>query len=144
MGRVEAICVSEKTGVQKTPVPRARLRAGFGIEGDAHAGDWHRQVSLLSASDIAEARLRLPDIADGAFAENLVLSGVDFSRLTVGARLRLGTSVVLRITQIGKECHTPCRIGQLTGDCIMPRLGRFASVEEGGEIAAGDPVELLG
>jgi MOSC domain-containing protein YiiM len=144
LGRVDAICVSEKTGVQKTPVRRARLRAGFGIEGDAHAGDWHRQVSLLSASDVAEARKRLPDIADGAFAENLVISGIDFSLLTVGARLRLGNTVVLRITQIGKECHTPCRIGQLTGDCIMPRLGRFAEVQSGGEIAIGDGVEVLG
>jgi MOSC domain-containing protein YiiM len=143
VGRVEALCRSDQTGVQKTLVPRAVFKAGFGLEGDAHAGDWHRQVSLLSAEDVAQVQRRLPDVAFGAFAENVVVSGLDLASLGIGSRLRLGEGVELTITQIGKECHTPCRIYHLTGDCIMPRLGLFAVVDRGGAVAIGDSADIL-
>ena len=143
MAKVEAICVSERKGVQKRPVDAAEFRADHGIVGDAHAGPWHRQVSLLAAEDIATAREAIGDISYGDFAENIVVSGVDLKQLGLGSRLRLGGEVALAVTQIGKECHTPCRIGQITGDCIMPRLGLFARVETGGHVQTGDAVEML-
>lgn len=138
MGRVEAICVSQRKGERKTPVATATFIAGLGIHGDAHSGNWHRQVSLLDADDIAQVRRAgLPDLAPGDFAENIVVSGVPLAELGLGSKLRLGASVVLSITQIGKRCHAPCRIHSLTGDCIMPRRGLFAVVEEGGDVATG-------
>jgi molybdopterin adenylyltransferase len=140
---IVAICVSARQGERKKPVETALFRAGHGIEGDAHAGPWHRQVSLLSAADVETVRRSLPDIAPGDFAENLVISGLDFREFGLGTRLRLGASVVLRVTQIGKVCHSPCEIQRATGDCIMPRLGLFARVESGGAARPGDPVELL-
>ena len=142
-GKVQALCVSQAKGEQKRPVESAEFRAGHGLVGDAHAGAWHRQVSLLAAEDIDSVRSRLPDIAPGAFAENVVLSGVDLSGLGLGSRLQLGERVVLGITQIGKVCHSPCRIGRITGDCIMPRRGLFARVESGGPVRAGDPARVL-
>jgi len=144
MGRVEAICVSQRKEERKTPVAGANFIAGFGIDGDAHSGKWHRQVSLLDADDIAQARrASLLDLPPGAFAENLVVSGVDLGELGLGSKLRLGSNVVLSITQIGKRCHAPCRIHALTGDCIMPRRGLFADVEEGGEAAPGVEVHVV-
>ena len=144
MPRVDALCVSDKKGVQKRPVQSALFRADHGIEGDAHAGDWHRQVSLLAAADIEIVKQKgLPDLAPGAFAENVVLSGLDFSAVGLGTRLRLGRDVILAVTQIGKVCHAPCRIQELTGDCIMPRLGIFARVKTGGEVRFGDSAEML-
>jgi len=144
MPQVEAICVSEKKGERKRPVDSARFQAGHGIEGDAHAGPWHRQVSLLAAEDIDQVRSRgIPDLSPGDFAENVVISGLDFSSFGVGTRMQLGEEVVLRITQIGKTCHSPCRIYELTGDCIMPRRGLFARVESGGQVRVGDGVEVL-
>lgn len=144
MGRIEAICTSRKKGVRKTAVASAEFVTGHGIEGDAHAGPWHRQVSLLAAEDVAEVRRRgLPDVAAGDFAENLTVSGVPLESLGLGSRLRLGDGVELRVTQIGKACHKPCRIQRLTGDCIMPKRGLFASVEGGGKVAVGDPADVL-
>jgi molybdopterin adenylyltransferase len=143
MGRVEAVCISQRKGERKRPVPAGEFRADHGLSGDAHAGGGHRQVSLLSADDIAQVRQRLPDVGPGDFAENVVLSGIDLSRLGLGSRLRLGEGVILRVTQIGKVCHAPCQIGRLTGDCIMPRLGLFARVEAGGEVRAGAAAEVL-
>ncbi len=143
MGRIDAICTSEKKGVRKSPVSTALFVAGRGIEGDAHAGPWHRQVSLLAAEDIRHVRCSLPDIADGDFAENLVVSGIEVDSLGLGSRLRLGGGVELEITQIGKECHKPCRIHYLTGACIMPTSGLFARALVGGSISTGDPVEVL-
>ena len=144
MAKVEALCVSERKGEQKHSIEAAAFRAGSGIEGDAHAGDWHRQVSLLAASDVESVRDALPvEITPGAFAENVVLFGIDLRQLGLGSRLRLGSDVVLSITQIGKACHEPCAIGQLTGDCIMPRLGLFARVESGGSVRAGDAAEVI-
>ena len=143
MAKIEAICVSETKGVQKSPTDAAEFQADCGIVGDAHTGVWHRQVSLLAAEDIAAVREVIPDISYGDFAENVVVSDVDLKQLGLGSRLRIGDQVILAITQIGKECHTPCRIGQITGDCIMPRLGLFARVETGGNVRTGDAVEVL-
>jgi MOSC domain-containing protein YiiM len=139
MPRVEAICTSASKGERKGPSDRATFLEGHGIEGDAHAGAWHRQVSLLGAEDIDTVRKNgLPDIVPGAFAENVVVSGLKLESFGLGTRLRLGRDVVLSVTQIGKVCHSPCRIYHLTGDCIMPRLGLFARVEAGGEVVVGD------
>lgn len=142
-GRVDAICTSPEKGVRKTAVTEARFVSGHGIEGDAHAGPWHRQVSLLATESIEESRRRMPEIAAGDFAENLAISGIEPNTLGLGSRLRLGAEVELRITQIGKVCHKPCRIQTLTGDCIMPRQGLFARVEKSGNVSVGDAVELV-
>lgn len=143
MGRVDSLCVSEKRGERKAPVPRARFIPSHGIETDAHAGAWHRQVSILDADGVdGVRRAGIPDLAPGDFAENVVLSGVDLRSLGLGSRVRLGRDVVVSVTQIGKTCHTGCKIRQVTGDCIMPRLGLFASVESGGEVVVGDPAEV--
>ena len=121
---------------------KAVFRAGWGIEGDAHAGDWHRQVSLLSYDKIEDFRRRGAEVGDGAFGENLVVQGIDFRALPIGTLLSAGT-VLLRITQIGKECHHGCEIFQKMGDCIMPREGVFATVEAGGTLCVGDEMRLL-
>lgn len=143
-GRITAICISEKKGEVKTPVERASFVAEHGIEGDAHAGSWHRQVSLLSADAVdEEIRPKMPEIQAGDFAENLLVAGLDLDALGLGSQLRLGDGVELSITQIGKVCHTGCAIYQVTGDCIMPRRGLFARVTEGGTAAVGDAVEVL-
>jgi len=143
MARVEALCTNAAKGDRKRPVESAAFRAGHGIEGDAHAGPWHRQVSLLAAEDIAALRTKLPDLAPGDFAENVVVSGLDLAAMGLGTRLWLGKDVVLSITQIGKACHAPCRIAQLTGDCLMPRAGLFARVETGGTVRPGDEASVL-
>jgi len=144
MARVEALCISAKKGVPKSPVEAAEFRAGHGVESDAHAGPWHRQVSLLAAEDIETVRRKgLPGIKPGAFAENVVVSGMDLPALGLGSRLRLGRRVVLSVTQIGKVCHAPCRIYRITGDCIMPRLGLFTRVVEGGAVRVGDEAQVL-
>lgn len=141
MGTVIAICKSEKRGTVKTEIPRGMLLQNHGLEGDAHAGDWHRQVSMLSLERIEEFRENGIQVRFGDFGENLVLQGFDLRSLPVGSRLRIG-EVLLEVTQIGKECHTHCRIYQQTGDCIMPREGIFARVLEGGSICRGDTVTL--
>jgi len=143
MPSVEALCTSDKEGEQKRPVETAVFRTEHGIDGDAHAGRWHRQVSLLAAEDIEIVRRALPDVRPGAFAENVVVSGIDLAALGLGSRLRLGAAAILSVTQIGKVCHTPCAIGRLTGDCIMPRMGLFARVLEGGEVRVGDAAEVV-
>ena len=143
MARVEALCIAAEKGERKRPVASAAFHAGHGLEGDAHAGPWHRQISILSAEDIDAARKTLPALAPGDFAENIILSGIDLAAIGLGSRLRLGADVVLSITQIGKVCHTPCRIAQTTGDCLMPRRGLFARVEAGGAVRPGDEATLL-
>lgn len=141
MGIVRAICISEKKGTQKTPVLQARLIENWGLENDAHAGEWHRQVSLLSFDKIEDFRAQGAEVDDGAFGENLVVEGIDFCALPVGTRLRCG-DVLLEVTQIGKECHSHCAIYQTMGDCIMPREGVFARVLHGGVIRAGDEMTV--
>jgi len=128
-----SINVSARTGEQKTPVERAELRENHGIVGDAHAGGWHRQVSLLAEEDIDTMRGRGVELGFGDFAENITTRGIDLGSLPVGARLCLGAAV-LEVTQIGKECHTGCAISRTVGDCVMPRRGVFARVIRGGEI----------
>jgi MOSC domain-containing protein YiiM len=131
--RILSINISTATGVQKTPVDRALLRAGHGIEGDAHAGDWHRQVSLLAEEDIEGMRGRGIEIGFGDFAENITTQGIDLGSLPVGAKLAIGPALLV-VTQIGKECHQGCAISRTVGDCVMPRRGVFARVLRGGEV----------
>ncbi|MGD0726376.1 MAG: MOSC domain-containing protein [Spirochaetia bacterium] len=128
-----SINVSDRTGVQKTPVARAVLREGHGIEGDAHAGDWHRQVSLLADEDVQTMRGRGIELGCGDFAENVTTRGIDLGALPIGTLLNLGPAL-LQITQIGKVCHHGCAIFHAVGDCVMPRKGVFARVLRGGEI----------
>ncbi|MHC4563919.1 MAG: molybdenum cofactor synthesis domain-containing protein [Planctomycetota bacterium] len=144
MPTVQAICISDAKGERKTPVESAIFRADYGIESDAHAGQWHRQVSLLAAEDVETIRRKgATDLSDGDFAENVIVSGLAVDSFGLGTRLRLGKDVVLALTQIGKVCHTRCQIFYQTGDCIMPRLGMFARVESGGAVRVGDSVEVL-
>ncbi len=142
MGSVIAVCTSLKKGVQKENVTKARFERDWGLAGDAHAGSWHRQVSLLSADKVEEFRRRGAEVQPGAFGENLLVEGIDFRALPVGTHLRCG-AVLLEITQIGKECHSHCAIYQKMGDCIMPREGVFAVVLEPGEIAVGDEMTVV-
>ena len=141
MGKVIAICTSPARGTQKKPVPSARFTVDWGIEGDAHGGRWHRQVSLLSADKIEAFNARGANVQPGAFGENLVVEGFDFRSLPVGTLLRCG-SVLLEMTQIGKECHSHCEIYKKMGECIMPREGVFARVLVPGEIHVGDEMVL--
>ena len=141
MGKLLAICTSPQRGTVKTEVESARLTPEWGIETDAHGGNWHRQVSLLSAEKIENFRKKIW-VDYGAFGENLVVEGYDFRNLPVTSRFAIG-DVVLEMTQIGKECHNDCVIKQKTGECIMPREGVFARVLQGGEIHVGDEVTLL-
>lgn len=141
MGKIIAICTSDVRGVQKQPRDTAWLDKDWGIRGDAHAGHWHRQVSLLSAEEIAAFNARGAGVHPGAFGENLVVEGIDLRRLPVGTLLQSG-DVLLELTQIGKECHNHCAIYQKMGDCIMPREGVFARVIQGGKIAVGDEISV--
>ena len=141
MGKVIAICTSPARGTQKHQVPAARFTVEWGIEGDAHGGNWHRQVSLLSADKIAAFNARGANVQPGAFGENLVVEGFDFRALPVGTLLRCG-DVLLEMTQIGKECHSHCEIFKRMGECIMPTQGVFARVLEPGEIRMGDEMEI--
>ena len=142
MAQVVAVCVSEAKGTQKRAVPEIRLRKGHGIEGDAHAGDWHRQVSLLGEESVEKMRVLFPDIPVGAFAENILTQGVTLYELPIGTRLRIGDAL-LKVTQIGKECHAGCAIRSQVGDCVMPREGIFAVVLEEGTVRAGDTLDVI-
>lgn len=142
MGKVMAICISEKKGTQKRNVHEALFIEDFGLENDAHAGKWHRQVSLLSYERIQDFKKKGAPVEDGAFGENLIVSGIDFKNLPVGTRFQSG-DVVLEMTQIGKECHNGCEIYKIMGDCIMPREGVFAKVLCGGRIREGDELTVL-
>lgn len=141
MGKIMAVCLSEKKGTQKKNVGKALFFAEHGIVSDAHAGRWHRQVSLLSYEEIEKFRARGAAVELGAFGENLVVSGFDFKTLPVGTRLRSG-EVLLEMTQIGKKCHSHCEIYKVMGDCIMPREGVFARVLHGGWISKGDELVI--
>ncbi len=142
MGKIIAICVSEKKGTQKTETDHAELKENYGILGDAHAGNWHRQVSLLSLEKIEEFRQKGAHVAFGAFGENLVTEGFHLSQMSVGTCFQIGEAV-LKLTQIGKECHSHCEIYKVMGDCIMPREGVFARVLKGGVIRPGDEIRAL-
>ncbi|OIP45642.1 MAG: MOSC domain-containing protein [Deltaproteobacteria bacterium CG_4_10_14_3_um_filter_60_8] len=141
MAHVEAVCISEKKGMVKREQIKVVLKTQWGMENDAHAGDWHRQISLLAGESIDNVKKILPSLKNGAFAENIITRGLDLTALKIGDRLRIGDEVILEITQIGKECHNQgCAIKKATGDCIMPREGRFARVIQGGEAKTGDPI----
>lgn len=142
MGKIIAICTSSIRGVAKEYIEIAEFTPEWGIVGDAHGGNWHRQVSLLGAEKIRDFNCRGADVAPGAFGENLVVDGFDFRALPVGTQLRCG-QVLLEMTQIGKECHSHCAIYKRMGDCIMPREGVFAKVLEAGTITVGDEMEIV-
>lgn len=136
MATITAVCISPKRGTEKINVKHGTLIENWGLKDDAHAGNWHRQVSLLSADKVEEFNKKGANVTDGAFGENILVNGIDFAKLPVGTCLRCG-DVVLEITQIGKECHHDCAIRQRVGDCIMPKQGVFAKVLRGGEISVG-------
>ena len=142
MGKVIAVCTSDRKGIQKKDVNTAHFSAEWGIDGDAHAGKWHRQISLLSADKIEAFNKRGANVIPGAFGENLVVEGFDFRALPVGTLLRCN-DVLLEMTQIGKECHSHCEIYKKMGDCIMPREGVFARVLEPGTISVGDEMTIV-
>lgn len=142
MGKIMAVCISEKRGTQKKNIDKVRLIENFGLEGDAHGGNWHRQVSLLSYEKVRAFEEKGLSVEDGAFGENLLVEGFDFKTLPIGTRFRCG-DVLLEMTQIGKECHSHCEIYQAVGDCIMPREGVFARVLHGGMIQIGDEMEIV-
>jgi MOSC domain-containing protein YiiM len=141
--RIVSIAVSRKKGTVKTPVEEAFLSKDHGLEGDAHAGAWHRQVSFLASESIESARQQGLDVGFGDFAENVATVGIDWKSLPVGTRVRLGPKALIEVTQIGKECHNRCAIYYKAGDCIMPREGVFGRVIEEGTIRCGDPIEVL-
>ena len=137
--QVVAVCISTWKGERKKPVSSVELRENHGIVGDAHAGDWHRQVSLLAMESIEKMRGMGLDVTCGDFAENITTRGIDLPALPLGARLAVGDTL-LEVTQIGKECHTRCAIYHQAGDCVMPKEGVFARVLRGGNVRAGDGV----
>ncbi|MDG5469789.1 MOSC domain-containing protein [Deltaproteobacteria bacterium IMCC39524] len=141
--QIVAVCTSKEKGERKTDVGQAELLEGFGLVGDAHGGDWHRQVSLLAIESIDKMRAAGLDVGPGDFAENLTTQGVNLYTLPVGTRLRVGDSVLLEMTQIGKECHDRCAIYHQAGDCVMPKEGVFATVINGGPVKTGDSLEIL-
>ncbi|AKL94889.1 molybdenum cofactor sulfurase [Clostridium aceticum] len=143
MAKVVAINISQKKGEKKIPVEKAVFIENFGIEGDAHAGDWHRQVSLLAEESADKIRAAgMPEIKEGDFAENITTHGIEVSKLPIGTKLRIGETIQ-EVTQIGKECHQHCAIYHQVGDCVMPREGIFTKVLKGGVVAAGDSIEVI-
>jgi molybdenum cofactor synthesis domain-containing protein len=140
-GEIKAICMSEKKGTSKRPVEEALFITEHGLKGDAHAGDWHRQVSFLALEEIEDFRRRGGEVEFGDFGENIVAEGIAFHQLPVGTRLKAG-EVFFEVTQIGKKCHSHCEIFRQVGDCIMPRKGVFGRVLHGGRLKAGDTLTI--
>ena len=142
--KIKSVCISEKKGTQKKPVDLVLLKTNHGIVGDAHAGNWHRQVSLLSENSVEKVQKNIKfQLKPGAFAENILISdGITLYELPIGTKLKIGTAIC-EVTQIGKECHNDCEIRKLAGDCVMPREGIFVKVLIDGEAKAGDEVEIL-
>jgi len=143
MGIIKAVCTSPKKGMRKKDVGRGELVVEHGLQGDAHAGSWHRQVSLLAMESIAKMQAMGLTVGPGDFAENLTTVGIDLVSLPIGTRLRVGPEAVGEVTQIGKECHTRCAIYQQAGDCVMPREGIFIKVISSGPVKAGDSIEII-
>jgi MOSC domain-containing protein YiiM len=144
MKQIIAVCISKAKGERKIDIGRGKLQKGFGLVGDAHAGDWHRQISLLAIESIDKMRAAGLDVGPGDFAENLTTQGLDLYSLPIGTRLQVGKTILLEMTQIGKVCHDRCAIYHQAGDCVMPREGVFAIVLEGGSVKTGDEVKILG
>jgi MOSC domain-containing protein YiiM len=143
-GKVIAVCLSRHKGTPKKNVGSGVLEEGFGLSGDAHGGDWHRQVSVLSMERIRTMSDKGFDVEPGSFAENITTEGFDLGSVKVGDRLRIGRAALLEVTQIGKECHTRCAIYHKIGDCIMPEEGVFARVLTGGDVRVGDSIDRAG
>lgn len=144
MGRIVAVCTSASKGERKKNIGRGMLIANHGLEGDAHAGSWHRQVSLLAMESITKMQAKGLQVGPGDFAENLTTEGIDLVSLPVGTKLRIGDRVLAEVTQIGKECHSRCAIYRQAGDCVMPREGIFVAILEGGPVQVGDRIEVIG
>jgi len=140
--KIVSIATSRKKGTRKGAVDEAYLKKEHGLEGDAHAGTWHRQVSFLASEEIDKARQKGLEVTFGDFAENIATTGVDWKTVPVGTRIRLGEDALVEITQIGKECHNRCAIYYKAGDCIMPREGVFARVLKEGKIRCGDQIRI--
>jgi MOSC domain-containing protein YiiM len=143
VGKILAVCLSETTGVQKKPVAQAECVENHGLKGDAHARDWHRQVSLLADESIEQMRRKGVTLAWGDFGENLVTQGLELKTLPIGQKLQTDKNVILEVTQIGKVCHDHCAIYVLAGECIMPTEGIFCRVLQGGEVRAGDSIDVI-
>lgn len=143
MGKIMAVCTSEKKGVQKKNVNTAELIVEHGLKGDAHAGNWHRQVSLLSYEKVQEFKQKGVDVKEGDFGENILVKGIDLAKLPVGTKIQISNDIELEVTQIGKKCHSHCEIYKVVGDCIMPREGIFAKVLKGGIIKIGDDISVI-
>lgn len=141
-GKVVAVCISEQKGERKKPVSEVSIRENHGIVGDAHAGDWHRQISLLAMESIKKMQDKGLNVTTGDFAENITTEGIDLPSLPIGTRLVIGETLN-EVTQIGKECHTRCAIYQQAGDCVMPREGIFVKVLRGGMIRTNDTIEIV-
>lgn len=143
MAKVVALCISEVRGIQKHEVPFVKLLPDFGIEGDAHAGHWHRQVSLLGVESVEKVQQKITfPLQHGAFAENILTEGITLYLLPVGTKLRIG-EVTAEVTQIGKECHNDCAIRKAAGDCVMPREGIFVRILTGGTVRPGDEIAVM-
>ena len=142
-GKIVAVSVSLKKSVKKTNIRSGRLAENHGLENDAHAGDWHRQVSLLALESIAKIRGKGLEVDPGDFAENITTEGIQLWELPVGTRMKLGEDALVEVTQIGKECHDRCAIFHQVGDCVMPREGIFARVVQRGEVKPGDFVQVV-
>jgi len=142
-GQIVAVSTSRRKGQKKSNLSECELLKDKGFEGDAHAGDWHRQVSLLAMESIAKIRDKGMDVAPGDFAENITTSGIEIWQLELGTRLAVGSEAELEITQLGKECHDRCAIYHQVGDCVMPREGIFARVIRGGKVKPGDTIRVL-
>jgi len=140
--KVVAVCVSEQKGERKKPVPEVLVRENHGIVGDAHAGDWHRQISLLALESIKKMQAKGLDVTTGDFAENITTEGIDLPSLPIGTKLAIGETLN-EVTQIGKECHTRCAIYHQAGDCVMPREGIFVKVLRGGVVKVNDLIEIV-
>lgn len=142
-GKIKAISISTKKGTKKNNVPEAELKVDLGMEGDAHAGNWHRQISLLAVESIDKMIAKGANVSPGNFAENITTEGIELVKLPIGSRLKVGNGIELEVTQIGKECHSRCEIFKQVGDCIMPREGIFAKVMKAGKIKVGDTIEVF-
>ena len=142
-GTVVAVCTSDRKGIRKRNVGEARLKADWGIEGDAHAANWHRQVSLLAMESIDKMRQKGLNVGPGSFAENFTTQGIDLLALPIGSRVRIGSETELEITQHGKVCHERCAIYYAAGDCVMPREGIFAKVLKGGQVKVGNAIKTM-
>lgn len=143
MGIIKAVCISKEKGTRKKNVGEGLLIEEHGLQNDSHAGPWHRQVSLLAMESIEKMKARGLDVGAGDFAENLTTEGIDLVSMPLGTRMKIGSSAVGEVTQIGKECHRRCAIFQQAGDCVMPREGIFIRILNGGPVKAGDEVDIL-